>query len=426
MHPTRSFLLLASILSAASALGGADTAPSRTPLSDTLSAPPGLVTKATLSVREARDNNVYLQGVTAWADRGSQVTNLLLTLAADYTVAPSMQAALSYSADLNSYHSATSESFTRHTAGLKVTKRDGHLTQVFTGGLVAVDGSKIGPTYTGPGGAPALGGPERMLRRSQDVASAGYTATYTRGNLLLRTVATWKDQQYRTEQHATAGYQNFASRDEGVYGVDAGWKSSPTLTTYFGYRAGHQAQENLLGVVNNYSNRLSRVLVGFEGDFAPWCKASVQLGQDFREFTADAIALTDKKKSKFYSNSSLTFTPTKTDTVILGYIRFVQPAFTGRNAYEDLTAEVQYRHTLDTRWTLGGGARVVDGFYEIGSRRDSIYFYNVAIACRIDGNSSLALDYQFVNTATKVRNGIDTSGRTYSRDIFALTYKLGL
>jgi hypothetical protein len=423
MPSPKSVLLLSTLLPLTLALPAAESA---APLGTALSSPPGWVVQSALTVKETYDGNAYLQSMGAQADVPTFVTGLLLAANGDFTVSKDMKAALNYSADYNAYHAASSETFTRHTGGLKLTATEGDWSHVFTGGIVIVDGDKVGPTYTGAGGAPALGGPERMLRRAQQVYSAGYTASYTHGNVLFRPLLTWKYQHYGTDQRATAGYQNFATRDEGTYGFDLGWKSNPKLTTYVGYRLGHQTQDNLLGVVNNYTNSLSRVLVGFEGAFAPWCKASVQLGEDFRDFGNASVALTDKKKTKFYSNSTLTFAPTKADTITLAYVRFLQPAFTGRNAYEDITGEVQYRRTLDASWAIGLGAKVVNGFYEIGNRRDSLYFYSFSAGYRIDARSALTVDGQVSETGTKVRNHADTSGRTYSRELVSVGYRLSL
>lgn len=430
MHhtPTRVLpLLAAALLPLFAPLRAAEPAVApTTPVSDYLSQPPALVTKVSLTLKEMFDSNVYLQSVTPIADEESLVSIIVPAITADFTRSAMLKGTASYSADINIYHSASSETFARHTGALRLTGGEGSWSYSFRGGVIVVDGNKYGPTYTGPGGGPAIGGPERQGRRAQDVYTTSTAVTYSAGNFIVRPLFTSRNQDFRTYRIARAGYQNFANRGEYVGGLDVGVKHSPALTSFLSYRAGRQYHQNILGVNNNFSNTLSRVLAGVEGAITPWAKAELLFGSDYREFTRSAVGLTDRTKTKFYSNSTLTLTPTKADTVTLSYVRFLQPAFGGRNAYEDITGDIQYRRTLSAKLTGGLGYRYYAGFFELGNRHDIIHFASALLAYKLSTTSLLTFEYQHATTDADHFAVPDTSGREFDRDQFSLAYRISL
>lgn len=430
MHhtPTRIPALLAAALApfAASLTAAEPAAASATPVSDYFSRPPAIVTKVSLTLKEMLDNNVYLQSVTPIADEDSLVSIIVPAITADFTRSPMLKGTASYNADINIYHSASSETFARHTGALRLAGAEGDWSYAFRGGIIVVDGNKYGPTYTGPGGAPAIGGPERQARRAQEVYTTSTAVTYSAGNFIVRPLFTSRNQDFRTHRIARAGYQNFANRGEYVGGLDVGFKHSPTLTSFLSYRAGRQYHQNILGVNNNFSNTLSRILAGVEGTIAPWAKAELLFGSDYREFTRSAVGLSDRTKTKFYSNSTLTLTPTKEDTVTLSYVRFLQPAFGGRNAYEDITADAQYRRTLSPKVTAGIGYRYYAGFFELGNRHDVIHYANALLSYKLSATGLLTFEYQYAKTDADHFAVPDTSGREFERDQFSIAYRLSL
>ena len=402
------------------------------------------MTKVTVSAREAYDSNIYLTSVTNGtnvANKDSLITSVTPAITTDYTISPQAKLNLGYTADINIYHADSNESYTRHTGTIKLVDVEGDWSYNISGSALFNDGSKTAPNYTGAWGSPAIGGGERWGRRAYDLLNGSFNIAYAGNGFLVRPVAAVKAQHFHTDKSSTSGsgYQNFENRGENSEGLDLGWKSSPTLTTYVGWRTGHQYQDNNLYATgntnNNYGNDLSRVLIGLEGSFTSWWKVNLLFGQDTRNFTTAAVALsnpTDRKKVLFYSNSSMTLTPTKDDTITLSWVRYLQPASTGRNAYEDQNAEVQWRHIIGA-YTLGGGVRVNTGSYLQGSRRDELDFFNVTVGYKINAQSSVSADYQHVGCDTSVANGAallaanalnDVTNRGFSRNIFSVSYKL--
>ena len=443
MQTNTRLFLSAALLPLATALYAADAAPAQPQVSAYLSAPPGVVTKVTIAAKETYDSNIYLlssPNTTNQPGKSSLITAVTPAITTDYKISPQMLINLSYIADINVYHADSTESYTRHTGGIKLTEKEGDYSYMITGGALINDGSKTAPTYAylvpsvSPtvlqNQSPAIGGGERWGRRAYDVWSGSGNFAYTSEHFLIRPVVAGRSQVFHTDKVNAVGYQNFENRGEYSYGVDVGFRNAPDLTTYVSYRQGHQWQDNYFGVTNNYANDLTRLLIGTEGNLWSWCKANILFGTDQRTFSTAATALSvdDKKKTMFWSNSSVTLTPFKEDTITLSYVRFLQPASTGRNAYDDLNAEIQWRHTLTKEITVGAGYRIWEGSYLQGGRRDELDYSNVTVAYKLNAASSVALDYQHVSTEDKVAGGNPAlyGLRYFTRNLFAVSYKLSI
>jgi hypothetical protein len=65
----------------------------------------------------------------------------------------------------------------------------------------------------------------------------------------------------------------------------------------------------------------------------------------------------DRTQWNLFIDASLTFAPSKADTVAASIKQFEQPGFGGRSAYEDLTYDVSWRHRIQEKLTLGIGGR---------------------------------------------------------------------
>lgn len=423
MRITRLALLSFLVSPVSGTLCRADAGSTPGPLGSVLSSPPTVTTVVGFAAKEMYDSNVYLQSVTAEANHGSWVSDVTPSVSVSLRPGGTAKLALGYVADINIYHSATEESYTRHTGTVDFSQTDGDWTDAFSAGVVDVDGSNISPTYTGPGGSPAIGGPERMGRRDQDIYTACGSVAYTHDQLLLRPVASWRDQVFHALQSPAAGYQNLVNRREDVAGLDVGWQATSTLTPFVSVRLGRQEEDDLFGEVNDYTNNITRYLVGLEGSAGSHLKLNLLLGEDQRTFTQAALAFPGGKKDVFYSNSNAVWSPTSTDTVTFSYVRFLQPAFGGRNVYEDLTAEVKYRRVFGPLLSGGVGYKIYDGFFEIGSRRDSIYSPSATLALTLSSRSTLSLDYQYATTMTGTLGAVDTAGRDYRRNQYSLSYK---
>ena len=439
MQTYQKLLISAALMPLATALYAADAKPSDTPVSDYLSNKPSVVTKVSISAKETFDNNMYLTSVTNGtniANKETLITSVTPSITTDYTVSAALKINLGYVADVNIYHADSNESYTRHTGTIKLTDTEGDWGYNIAGSFLLNDGSKTAPQYTGAWGSPSIGGGERWGRRAYDLLNGSFSISYTGGNLLVRPVADVRAQIFHTNKSTATGYQNFENRGWNTEGIDLGWKSSSTLTTYIGWRTGHMYQDNYFGVNNNYSNDISRVLLGMEGSINSWWKINLLAGNDSRTFTTAAVALNplNLKKQFLWSNTSMTLTPTKEDSITFSWVRFLQVASTGRNAYEDQNAEVQWRHTLGS-YTFGCGYRIAEGNYLQGSRRDELDYMNFMVGYKFDANNSISIDYQHTGCNNSVANGAallaanplnDVGNRGFSRNIFSFTYKLAL
>src|SRR5258708_16301768 len=264
-----------------------------------------------------------------------------------------------------------------------------------------------------------------MLRRNQNWYRSNLAVSITEGAFLIRPVGSLSERYFHDYHTTTPGYQNLVNRNEFVGGLDLGYVVMPGLTPFVSYRYGHQDGENLLGVVNNFSNTINRMVIGLEGSPATWVKLNLLFGEDVRKFTTAAINIPSLHRTKFYSDSSVTLLPTKQDTITLSYVRFLQPAFVGRNGYEDITFDAQWRHTINGSYTVGLGYKENDGFYEVGSRHDHIHTYNAMLAYKFDKLTTVTLAYSYDCTTTDVPQIADTSGRNFNRNLFSLMVKCG-
>ena len=439
MQTYQKLLISAALMPLATALYAADAKPSDTPVSDYLSNKPSVVTKVAISAKESFDSNMYLTSVTNGtniANKETLITSVTPSITTDYTVSPALKINLGYVADVNIYHADSNESYTRHTGTIKLTDTEGDWGYNIAGSALLNDGSKTAPQYTGAWGSPAIGGGDRWARRAYDTLNGSLSIAYTGNNILVRPVAAVRAQIFHTNRSTATGYQNFENRGENNEGIDLGWKATPTLTTFVGWRTGHQYQDNYFGVNNNYSNDLSRLLFGMEGSINSWWKINLLVGSDSRTYTTAAVALNplNLKKQFLYSNTNMTMTPTKEDTITFSWVRFEQPASTGRNSYEAQDAEAQWRHAIGN-YTIGAGYRISLGNYLQGSRRDELDYLNFTVGYKIDANNTVSIDYTHVGCNTTVANGPallaanalnDVGNRGFSKNVFAFTYKLAL
>lgn len=389
---------------------------------DSVAASPHWTTAVSVSLKETYDDNVFLQQVTNLANQSSLVSSVSAALAASYPVSPLLNTAFTYSPEWSIFHSAHSEDNITHRAGATFTGKDGAFSYDWTSTLVLVDGSDQGLFFTGPGGAPAIGGIPTRDRRDATVYRSTLKAKWVEGDWMIRPVGTAYYHDFRTQHRTTPFYQNFVDRSEYVAGLDVGYQINKTTTAFLGYRAGNQTQAFLNGVNLAYGNTLQRIIAGLEGSPAPWIKLAVAAGPDFRQFRTGVAAGFHSSTTKFWSDSTITLIPSKADTITLVYKRLYLPAFGGRNIYEDITAEAQWKHVFNP--TLSGALGVKDysGFFELGNRRDSIYTYSGSVAYKWDKLTTVEGAYSYDTTQCN-RPGVDVRGREFTRNLVSVSLK---
>jgi hypothetical protein len=378
---------------------------------------------ASVGVKETFDSNVYLQDQTPQANRESLVTTILPQVAATWKPGAAFSAALTYSPEVTWYHSESSEDYVLHRGVLNLSGKLDQTAYDWTTTAVLIDGSSIGPTWTGPGGAPAAGGPAVRDRRDAAVYRSNLRVTQTVGEWLVRPAATFYLHDFQTVQSAAAGYQNYVDRSEFTGGLDAG-RRIKSLTAWLGYRFGVQDQDQLLASPVQYDSTFHRVLFGLEGAPLSWLKFNVVLGPEFRHYDDKDNKLPvgfDPDRVLLFVDSSLSLLPTKADTVTLSIKQFQQPGFGGRSAYTDLTYDLGWRHKFNATWTTGLSGRAYNtDFLAPVSRDDWIFsgsaFVNWAVTKKLNAEAS----YTFESGESMIPN---TSGREYTRHLVALGVK---
>lgn len=377
---------------------------------------------AAAAVKETYDSNVYLQSQTPQANQASFVTALLPQLAGSWNPSPAFTASLNYSPEATWFHAAPSEDFVLHRVALNLSGKQAKTAYESATTLVLIDGSSVGPTWTGPGGAPATGGIPVRDRRAAAVYRSSLRVTQNFGPWFARPVCSLYVHDFQTEQRSTAGYQNYADRNEFLGGLDAGRKITAAASVWIGYRYGAQDQSRVLQFPEEYDSTFHRALFGVEGELAKWLKVSLALGPEFRRY-GDKVPATfsDRDELNLFVDASATLTPTKADTVTLSVKQFEQPGFGGRSTYEDLTCDFTWRHKFNKRWTVGAGGRAYNtDFFLPVKRNDWILSANALINCAFTPALSVEASYVFEDGLTRTPN---SSGREYERQLVALGLK---
>jgi hypothetical protein len=377
---------------------------------------------ATVGLKETFDDNVLLQNVTTNAFRSSPVTTVLPSVSVSYQPADSFHASLSYAAEINFFHSFSTEDFTLHRVLLgldgTVNKTKWELSENF----VAIDGSDIGPSFFGPGGAPAAGAPQIRDRHAAMVERGQIRVTQSFAPWFVRPVLTGYYHDFETVQRTTPGYQNYVDRSEWNAGADLGRAITENFSFLAGYRYGQQAQARLLEFPEHYDSAYQRALFGLEGKPWPWLSLNVSAGPEFRRYgNGVAAGFVQKNETYPFVEAALNLLPTTRDTLMLSAKSFEQPGFSGRSAYLDSTYEMTWRHKLGQKLTVGAGLRAYNtDFLKPVVRNDWIVTPSVVASYAVNRHLSGEISYLYDDAFSLVPN---TSGREYTRNAVAVGAK---
>jgi hypothetical protein len=383
--------------------------------------PPSWKLSGSIAVKELYDSNVYLQSQTSLANQESLVTTVIPQIVGNWNPSPALNAVLSYTPEVAWYHSESSENNVTHRGLLNLSGRADKTAYELGGTVVLIDGSSIGPTWTGQGGAPAAGGIPVRDRRDATVYRSNFRLTPQLGRWFVRPAATFYFHDFRTEQSSATGYQNYVDRSEVTGGLDLGVRLS-SVSVWAGYRYGFQDQAQLLQYPEVYDNTFNRVLFGVEGTLVSWLKMNIVLGPEFRRYGAQVPAtFGDHNVLNVFADASLTFLPTKQDTMTLSVRQFQQPGFSGRSAYDDLTCDLAWRHKFNDSFTVGASGRAynTDFLYPV-IRDDWIYSGSAFINWCITKQWNVEASYSYEAGESLI---VNTSGRDYSRHLVALGLK---
>jgi hypothetical protein len=374
-----------------------------------------------VGLKETFDNNVFLQSETVQANRESIITTLLPQCGGSWNPTPAFNAALSYSPEVTWFHSESSEDFVLHRTALNLSGRMNQTSYEANTTVVCINGSSVSPTWTGAGGAPAVGGPAVRDRRDAAVYRSSLRLTQELGKWLVRPAATFYVHDFQTQHRSTPGYQNFVDRSEFTGGLDLG-RRLPPLTAWLGYRFGVQDQARLLQFPEEYDSTFQRVLLGWEGAPLSWAKFNFILGPEFRRY-ANTVPTTfgDRDRVNLFMDASLTLTPTKCDLLTFSVKQFEQPGFGGRSGYNDLTYDAAWRHKFNNSLTAGVGGRIYNtDFLTPVMRDDWLYSGSAFLNWNINKQWNAEASYSYESGQSKVAN---TSGREYTRHLVSLGLK---
>ncbi len=376
---------------------------------------------ASLALKEAFDGNVFMQSVTPLANHSSFVTVVTPSVGAQWKPGAAFGLTANYTPEIAFYHSENSEDYVAHRGALNLGVKSKDTSWELPNSFTWIDGSHRGLIFTGRGGAPALGGVPMRDRRDALIYRGGFKLEHTIGKWLVRPVASAYVHDFKTEQLATPGYQNYADRSDVNGGLDLGYRVAKDTHVVIGYRHGAQDQQPVLNGAIHYDNTYDRVLAGVEGKPAPWLKLGVLLGPDFRSFGPNVPPGFDRQRTKFYLDALATFTLGKTDTLTLTAKRFEQPGYGGNSVYDDVTYELGWRHTFSDKFSTSGSVRALQWDFEKPVIRNERW-YGVAVSAAYKFGKHFSADagYAYDQVDSQVPN---TAGREASRHLASLGVK---
>jgi hypothetical protein len=372
---------------------------------------------ASAAVSESFDSNVFLQDVTSIAHRQSFVTAVSPMVGGEWAPGPEFLASASYSPEIVRYHAEPSENHDDHRGNLNFTGRLGDASYEVLNSVIGIDGNKTGPTFTGPGGAPSIGGVPVRDRRAAVNLRESFRLQYPVGGWFIRPVGAWYMNDYKTDQRTTPGYVNYIDRDDINGGVDFGYKVLEKTWLVAGYRYGHQDQDSYMGVPLEYSNDYHRPLFGAEGSPLPWVRFSLLAGPELRRFGPNVAPGFERKQNELFVDFAATLMLGKADVVRLSANRYTRPAYTGRNQLQEFLCDITWTHTFSAAWSgsLGFTSYLAD--YAPVRRNDGIYTPTAAVAYQFNKHLGAELRYSYDGTNSEVPA---TEGREYQRHLTRL------
>lgn len=374
---------------------------------------------ASVGVKEAIDDNVLLQNVTSNAWRQSLVTTVNPKAGIRYEAAPNFIADLSYGPEVNIFHSESTEDFVLHRFALGL-KGKAEGTQWEIGeNLVWIDGSEVGPSFFGPGGAPAAGGPQIRDRREALIQRGWMRLRRDWGRWFVRPTIAGYLHDFRAQHRADPGYLNFVDRDDLNGGLDIGFRTAPEAWLTGGYRYGSQHQAELLGNPVHYDSTYHRIVWGVEGRLASWLRLNVALGPEFRRYGDDVAPAFERQNELYlFVDATMTAQVSKADTLALSIKRFEQPGFAGRSTYLDTTYDATWKHNWTAQLSTAAGFRAYNTeFIKPANRNDWIFTPSVAAAYTFSPNWEAEVSYVYDVGESLIP---DTEGREYQHQLIAV------
>jgi len=350
------------------------------------------------------DDNVFLQDRSALLpavanpvpdEAASGFLKTSASLAATYKAGDSVFTA-GYTAELTRYEAFASENHDDHRLELASRGHSANWSHAFKGSLLVVSGENTSPAFGHAGGTPAIGGADLRARRDQAYTKFSGNLTRTLNHGFVRAVTAANIQDYHTHHLAAPGYANYVDRAEYTAGLEGARNVHKDFALVAAVRGGFQRQADLLGVAQNSSNTLTRVLVGVEGRPHADLKLAILAGPDFRRYDSTVPAGFDRTRTARYVEASATWTPCKTDTVTFTAKDYLWLSSGGRLPYQNTAAALAWEHAFTAEWsvTLASDIEVGDNrdYVLPASRRcDWIYTGTFTVTRQLGANTTLDL-----------------------------------
>lgn len=406
---------------------------------------PAWLTELSFTVKEMYDSDVFLTNVDGptvvnprpkLANVSSWVTSVnpkvainfvpLLNLSKDDT---SVQAlSFTYSPDIYTFHNASSEDYAAHQTSFQAKGKDDDFSYSLDNDFNYIDGNHHTIKYnTFSCWASVMD----RGRKAQFNDKGKISLRYDIGDWFVRPTASMLYYDMQTELWNPVGqytgWQNYCDRYDLNGGFDVGYKITPDVSTFIGYRFGHQDQQafDWSGVSNQ--NDYNRVLAGFEGKPLKWLKFTAQAGPSFHEYNMDTMQSGHEKSiTNLYYEVSASAEITSVDTLTLKAYEYQWESSTGLTTYEEKFYDLNYKHKFMKELTANGGIRIWGADYNPPTvRTDWMYIYSTGLQYDIDAHYSIRTDYSYSRGENDVSLNV-APGREFDRHQISISVKASL
>ncbi len=371
-----------------------------------------------LRVEEGYDSNVFLQKVTPLANQDSFITVIQPKMDLGWVSKP-FNFNLTYAPKLSIFGSEHTENNITHALGLNFKGNFADsVSYEFLNSFCFINGSRTGVIFTGPGGAPAVGGIQVRDRREAAWMKQSARVTWTIGSVFLRPVYNGYMHDFKEIQKEIPGYVNYVDRTQFNGGLDLGFKVLQETWFVTGYRYGIMQQDRLFASPVQYSNTYQRALFGLEGQPLKWLKICATAGPSFHHFDESVPAAFGRNHTRVYADATVTLTPTVHDSLILATTRFEQMSSGGRCAYQDIVYRAGYVRNLSASVDLKADFRLYRGEFEAtANRKDNIYTPSIGLNWKVNRYLSCDCQYSYEWAESDVP---DTIGREYGHNMVSI------
>lgn len=314
---------------------------------------PAWLTELSFTAKETYDDNVFGVSGLGMPVQTSWVDDLAAKITVDLTSALGTPKevktfSVTYNPEHYDYTNVASEDYTAHRLGGIFKAKIDTVTLSLENAYLYNDGNKIAPTYAENQLAGAAANQNDKFRNNfaHSVARERRNQVQDRytvfvqddiGSIFIRPISQLtyfglNTDLFNTSNAPYKGYQDYVTRYDINGGADLGFKVTPDLAVFFGYRDGYNYQQQFALAINSdqhfASSHYQRALLGLEGKLLSWLTIKADAGPDSRQYNPSA-AIIDLKTTRFFGEGSLIAALPDNQTLTLGYKQYLFVASTG-------------------------------------------------------------------------------------------------